>query len=113
MGAKSVRPHDCQKCKFKCAENFTEEERQEFFTLYYNLGSYERQRQYICEMVKRCSICRDFFSKTLDVKRKTIDYSTQQTQHGIFGGQDKRGKHAPTNKTDEEKINIVKEHTKY
>jgi len=135
MGAKSVRPHNCQKCKFKCAENFTEEERQEIFTLYYNLGSYERQRQYICEMVKRCStvrkgqqkrsfsqkfnlpkgeqivrVCRDFFSKTLDLKRKTIDYSTQQTQHGIFAGQDKRGKHTPTNKTDEEKINFVKEH---
>lgn len=40
IGAKAVRPHNCQQCK--CAENFTEEE---IFTFYFNLGSYKRQRQ--------------------------------------------------------------------
>lgn len=135
MDAKKVLPHNCQKCRFKCADKFTEEDRQEIFTLYYNLGSYERQRQYICEMVKRSSpirkgkekksfsqkfhlpkgekmerVCRDFFSKTLDVKRKTIEYSTKQTKHGTFGGKDKRGKSTPANKIDEDRINFVKEH---
>lgn len=46
MKEKSVK-EDCDRCRFKCNEKVTEEQRQEIFSLYYSLGSYERQRIFI------------------------------------------------------------------
>lgn len=135
QAAKSVKPHSCGNCKFKCGEKFTEEERQLIFEFYYNLNNYERQRQFICEMVdresssrrgkgkrqisqkyhlvkddKKVRICRDFFMKTLDIKRKTIDYNVSKKKHGAFGGQDMRGRHKAPNKTEAERISFVEQH---
>lgn len=52
--SKKVRPARKMKtpcvetCKFKCFQNFSEEERKQLFTLYWGLGDIEKQRQYIC-----------------------------------------------------------------
>ena len=131
---KAVQPHSCIKCRFKCGENISEEQRQQIFDSYYSLGSYERQRDYICDMVRtvkpvRCKgykteshqyflalgnekhrVCRDFFMRTLDIGRKTIDYTLKRKAHGRFGGKDRRGKHSPANKTSEDQIRFVHQH---
>lgn len=133
--AKKIKPHNCEKCKFKCGQKFNDEQRNQIFDFYYNLNSYERQRQYICEMVERGTpnrrgkgkrlvsqtfhlvkdgtkerVCRDFFMKTLDIKRKTIDYNVSKKQHGTYGGKDMRGRHIAPNKTDYERVTFVKKH---
>ncbi|XP_053409216.1 uncharacterized protein LOC128559962 [Mercenaria mercenaria] len=125
VAARKVQAHNCTKCRFKCGDKFTEEQREEIFTLYYGLGSYERQRQFICEMVERGTpsrkgkakktlsqkfflahnnrkerVCRDFFIRTLDVKRKTIDYTLARKKHGVFAEGDRRGKSSSANKLD-------------
>ena len=133
--AKTVQIHNCAKCRFKCSEQFTEDQREDIFKLYYGLGSYERQRQYICEMVQRSTpkrkckgkkslsqqfylvhndrkerVCRDFFTRTLDIKRKTIDYTLSNKEHGAYGGTDMRGKSPSANKLDPDTVSFVKKH---
>lgn len=135
VDAKQVQPHTCSKCKFKCGQNFTEEQRQSIFTCYYGLGNYERQRQFICEMVerkepsrkgkckkkvsqkfhlvneeKKVRVCRDFFLKTLDIGRKTVDYSLQRKTHGTYGRKDMRGTSSSANKLDQSLVDSVKRH---
>ncbi|KAH3860560.1 hypothetical protein DPMN_023463 [Dreissena polymorpha] len=53
VAPKKVHHHSRLNCRFKCSEKFTEEQREDIFQLYYSLGSYERQRQYICDMVEK------------------------------------------------------------
>lgn len=133
--AKQVQVQNCDKCRFKCSSKFTEEQREEIFTMYYSLGSYERQRQFICEMVERGTpsrkgkgkktvsqkffleynsrkerVCRNFFTKTLDIKRKTIDYTLSKKKHGAYAESDKRGKSSSANKLNPERVALVKKH---
>lgn len=85
---RSTKPEDCSKCRFKCNEKVSEECRKHIFTFYYSIGSYERQRDFICEMItivkpvrskgkksvshqyhipvdnKKERVCRDFLKKT-------------------------------------------------
>ena len=131
---KKVQPQHCLKCRFKCNEKIPEEARQHIFDSYYNLGSYERQRDFICSMVRtvkpvRCKghktesrqyflqsgnethrVCRDFFMHTLAIGRKTIEYTLRRKAHGRFRGNDKRGKQSPGNKIKDEQIRFIHEH---
>jgi len=131
---RSTKPKDCSKCRFKCNEKVSEECRQHIFTFYYSIGSYERQRYFICEMItivkpvrskgkksvshqyhlpvdnKKERVCRDFFQKTLDIGRKTIDYTIKRKMHGTFSGTDMRGKKPSKNKIDQETLQFVHQH---
>ena len=40
---RSMRIKDCSKCKFKCSEKISEEQRQQIFNSYWNLQSHDRQ----------------------------------------------------------------------
>lgn len=53
-------------------------------------------------------VCRDIFTKTLDIKRKTIDYTLARKKHGAFAESDMRGKSSSTNKLDPERLTFVK-----
>ena len=135
VAPKKVHHHSCLKCRFKCSEKFTEEQREDIFQLYYSLGSYERQRQYICDMVQKSAtkrkvtgkrsiaqkyfmihndrkerVCRNFFMKTLDINRKTINYTLKKKKHGAFVATDMRGKDPSVNKLDSCTVEIVKKH---
>ena len=48
IDARKLSSHSCFKCRFKCGKTMSEEERLNIFTTYWNLQSYERQRDYIC-----------------------------------------------------------------
>ena len=132
---RSVKPQNCEKCRFKCNTKFTEDEREQIFQTYYALETYERQRSFICDMIlkvtparkttgrkskslqyylaiggRRERVCQNFFLKTLDIGRKTVSYTIERKIHGTFGGKDRRGRHEPSSKVTEDRIKFVREH---
>ena len=80
VSPKMMGSHSCDKCRFKCAEKVSDEERLEIFTHYWNLQSYEHQRDFIRSHVlvrdsvgsptkKRKQVARTF---TLHVKGQIV-----------------------------------------
>ena len=137
MPAKSVQPHNCNKCRYKCSQKVSENIRQNIFDLYYSDGmTFERKRDFICQHISikptskrygrsykqyartyslplentQVRVCKDFFLKTLDIGDKLIRYTLAKKQHGTIGGLDQRGKHTPHNKTTTENISYIKRH---
>ena len=49
---KSVQECDCSKCRYKCNQNISFEQRTVIRNFYYGLDSYERQKDYICSRVQ-------------------------------------------------------------
>ena len=47
VAAKSVKPPCTEKCRLKCRDKITEEQRQEIFECYWGLGSLQRQRDFL------------------------------------------------------------------
>jgi hypothetical protein len=48
--------------------------------------------------------------KTIDIGRKTIDYTVKRKQHGAFRDTDMRGKQPSKNKIEKETIEVVHRH---
>ena len=44
--ARGIKQHSCSKCRFNCADKVSEDERLSLFNDYWNLKSYQRQRDY-------------------------------------------------------------------
>jgi len=136
---RSVKGKDCNKCRFKCSQKVSKEERQNIFSLYWKLGDYDKQRSFICTNVtvaetKRCNVdkkrrskalsyyftinnvrqrvCKNFFLKTLDIGKKTIDSAMNKVQHGIYIGHDKRGRKTSGNKTPKADEQFLHDHIK-
>jgi NAD-dependent dihydropyrimidine dehydrogenase PreA subunit len=56
-------------------------------------------------------VCKSFFIATLDIGPKIIDCAMKKRQgFGFFCDEDKRGKHEPSNKLPEEKLDIIRNH---
>lgn len=51
--------------------------------------------------------CCDFFMKTLDIGRKTIDYTIKEKGHGTFSGKDKQGSKPSLNKTSDNSFIMI------
>ncbi|CAG2220578.1 unnamed protein product [Mytilus edulis] len=126
---------DCSKCKFKCSVKITAQQAGDIFATYYQLGSYEKQRNFICQHVeqtkaKRCTtnrkensntyflttdgkkerVCKAFFLGILHVSKKTVEYSLKKKEHGVFVGRDNRGKNPSINRTPEGDRHFIREH---
>lgn len=133
----SVGSNPCTKCRFKCSTKVNEDERIEIFNGYWNLNSYERQRDFIASSVlvrdykgtpskkrkqvartftfdvngRSVRICKTFFITTLGIGRKTVDTSLgKKNRKNISPIKDKRGKHQPHNKTPTQDRDIVQQH---
>jgi hypothetical protein len=132
MNEKDVQTKDCSKCRLHCNDSFTDVERKDILTLYYDLESYERQRDFVCRYVAQTptsrgvtkqfarkyylpkdgnciQVCK-FFLRTLGISQKTTEYAMAKQLGGVFAGKDGRGKHEPHNKTQETKLELVCAH---
>ncbi|CAG2200930.1 unnamed protein product [Mytilus edulis] len=132
---KKMQYRDCSKCKFKCSVKITAQQAGDIFATYYQLGSYEKQRNFICQHVeqtkaKRCTTnrkensntyflttdgkkergCKAFFLVILHVSKKTVEYSLKKKEHGVFVGRDNRGKNPSINRTPEGDRHFIREH---
>ena len=136
--ARCVQPIECSKCRFRCSEKIPEEARQAIHKVYWNLASYERQRAFIAQHVeqndikqvksktgarrevansyffvhkrKEYRVCKAFFTKTLDITSKVVDYTMKKTECGVYVGRDERGRRDPVNKTKPEDIEFMRWH---
>ena len=49
---RKLKEMDCSKCKSKCSQKVTQEDRQLIFRTYWNLSTYDKQRNVIVKMFK-------------------------------------------------------------
>ncbi|CAG2213812.1 yajO [Mytilus edulis] len=56
---KKMQYRDCSKCKFKCSVKITAQQAGDIFATYYQLGSYEKQRNFICQHVEQTKAKKD------------------------------------------------------
>ena len=138
MNARSLQPIDCGKCKYKCSEKLDETMRQDIFAAFWDLGDYERQRQFLCQHViekptvsnqlgksrkkdtartytlsinkESVRVCKPFFLATLNIGDKMVRYTLAKRVHGTYKGNDSRGKHVAWNKSSVDQIKAVKDH---
>ncbi|XP_030834203.1 uncharacterized protein LOC100888373 [Strongylocentrotus purpuratus] len=117
-------------CKLRCKDNFNPAQRKAIFDQYWQCGSFERQRDFICENVfdkqgssgkkknktyllptnnGKQNVCHLFFLRTLSISQKTVLY-TLQKRDGAFSAKDRRGRHQPSNKTSNDDVNAVRDH---
>ena len=131
---RKMKSIDCSRCRFKCSENISEEERQTIFRKYWGMMDYSRQRDFLCQHVtsskpvrtaghkmksyvyklslehKKVRVCITFFLATLNIGKKTIYNALLKTTSGIFSGADARGKKESVNKTPTESVDTVRRH---
>ena len=130
---------DCR-CTFACS-TISDECRQELFTTFYALETYERQKNFICAHVReketisimdtnnkpvpkkrqRCRhyfftvageekhVCKKFFLATLSVGRAYVDHALQNSTHGTFTSNGRKGIQ-PHNTTLDENVRAVRQH---
>lgn len=138
VAAKAPKPVDCTKCKLKCYQNITEEQRIALCQDYYVLGDYWKQRNYICTSVdtfepdsrlsnkgvraysakyylmvdgQRINVCQKFFLSTLNVSQKLVRLALEKkTETGQFGHSDQRGKKTQCDPGKDDQKDRVRQH---
>jgi hypothetical protein len=136
--AREIQPTNCGKCRYKCDTNIPEEDRRKIFNVFWGLGSYERQKDFVCQNVTEHSpdrirtaaqrrrktarvfsfqinsqqirVCKSFFIKTLNIGEKYVHTALKSKIAGTFGKVDGRGKCRPHNKTPAAKLDEVRKH---
>lgn len=113
---------------------YTHEQRDAIFQNYWTIGSYERQKDFLCSNLKENTpervrssarkrrmysrsfdhdnkrVCKDFFLSTLNIGNRVLKTTLKSSSTGILTIFDKRGNHTPHNKTPEAVINHVRQH---
>ena len=137
---KSVQPCNCNKCRYKCSENFSDDDREQICKQFYELADYSRQKDFIINHVvemptktetkntqqhrqvsrafyltnngKRIRVCGNFFCKTLDLKIRSVQkyFTVHRGSIGLGSVVDGHGRHAPPNKTADWKLNLIRKH---
>lgn len=132
--AKSVKEYN-HNCRYEC-KNISEEERHAVFKEFWDLKSWDLQTSFIngclqtntpkrsrnnaikhkkvsiCVNMCGKRVCKSFFIKTLDITVKRYDNVVKRrliTNTGV-SPKDQRGKHTPSNKTDEVVLQKVIDH---
>jgi hypothetical protein len=131
-----------QRCKFKCSEKFSENEREKIFQTYWGFGDVTKQRQFIIKHVSRKAksrkkatisrrknsyfwtlphvkemkserVCKTTFLNTLNISEQVVATAHNKNVLGV-PETEKRGKsiHSRFNKTEEYKLENVRNHIK-
>lgn len=138
--AKLPKPIDCSRCKFKCNEHLSEDERNYICRYYWNMD-YKSKKNFILSYVavqspkrvlatrnqraqrtytKKCffskgndkvQVCQKFFCYTLCISPAVIIHAVKHRSNAhVFDNIDHRGKHVPSNKTSDEKLDQIRAH---
>ena len=134
--ARQVSPRNC-KCKL--CEQISDTERNSIFSEYWHTGSYERQREYIVNLIDehetrshrthtkkphiqvrrhyhlitsqgRVRVCKQFFLGTLSIKKNTVEYAFKKKMPHNTVLHDMRGKQKNASKVTEEQKQYVRRH---
>lgn len=133
---RNVKPPCTDKCRIKCFEKITADQRQAIFDVFWNLGETHQQRSFImscmtdikprykytnAEHPRKCNqafhflvdgksirVCKMFFMRTLDISDRVIrTVKSKIDAHGVLVN-DLRGKHSNHAKVDETIISDMK-----
>lgn len=132
---REVKPHSCERCRYKCPYNVTDETRETICQDFWALGSIDRQRDFITNNIEedevasrkqntaerkevtrkyflpgKIRVCKSFFSKTLDISYQMITTALAKRTPSLTSKPDMRGKKTPPNKTPEHKVDYIKKH---
>nr|CAH7739725.1 unnamed protein product [Callosobruchus chinensis] len=137
---RELQPPCDERCKLKCFNKISEEERTTIFKMYWALGSIQRQRDFISACMttvkpkyrytregstrrpnnafyfdfknQRIRICKKFFRNTLCINDRPIRtvLSKRDLNHPQFVQEDLRGKHRNHHKLDEEIKDSIRRH---
>ena len=113
--ARTLQPVDCSKCRFKCSNKVTDENRKQILDTFWSLADYDKQRHFLCSHVttrtpkrtttksRSCSntfcftvddvqtrVCQKFFLATLNIGRKTFKFALKGKVDGAFVGSDSK-----------------------
>ncbi|KAL0830179.1 hypothetical protein ABMA28_003636 [Loxostege sticticalis] len=134
---RSVQPPCGDKCRLKCCEKISEDQRQTIFNVYWKLGKVDAQRSFIMSCMtnitprykytnasnpRNCNqafhfivegqsvrVCKTFFIKTLDISDRVIrTVKSKIDEHGVLA-QDLRGQHSNHLRVDEQLLNDIKQ----
>lgn len=132
---RNMQYRDCEKCRFKFSRKITEDLADDIFKTYWGLGSYEKQRNYICRHVEKSEVnrktgnrktssysyflqddennvrvCKQIFLGVSDIEKETVEVAMKKKKHGIYTGSDCRGKQQSANKTPESDVKSISQH---
>lgn len=135
IAKRSIVYKNCEKCRFKCSHKISEDSANRIFKIYWGFGSYEKQRNFICQHVeksevkrqtgsrkhasyayflqddnKQVRVCKRFFLGVLSIGKKTVEVAMKKKNHGMFAGSDLRGKQQSANKTPDSDVNFIRQH---
>lgn len=126
-------------CKKRCYEKITELERRKAFEQFWKMGAFSAQNAFICGLVKQVGIkrsrprnevrnpktktnayfvnnellsenvCKKYFLQTFQISNGRLERALQRGRSSS-PGEDLRGKHPPSNKTQDEKVLEVRDH---
>lgn len=129
--ARKMKPPYHLKCRLKCSQKLQEHDRQQIFSNYWNMGSLEKQRQFIASCIEKIQpkyqytkenrrkfnsafyfnikgnkfrVCKLFFKNTLDINDRpirTVIAKKDEYMNDLLE-EDRRGKHGHHVKKDEE-----------
>ncbi|XP_070212669.1 uncharacterized protein [Littorina saxatilis] len=138
--AKSVQHVNCQNCRFGCNKITSEERQnifQAFYALtsyerqkdFICSNVQEQSTRTVCDegepVPKKRQVCRSFsfsvdghkervckkmFLATLDIGDAFVDHALRHSQHGSFTGRERRGRHQPHNKSQENEVERARKH---
>ena len=136
---KMIKPCVCRhgrQCIFRCA-TFSDDMRKTILSEYYATADFSRQRDFVfnhtsfvtapCHKRKHKSVkywlpldgvkvrvCKKLFLTTLDISEKLVTYTLSKRNSGdvgmTFSSPDMRGKHVPSNKTDANILDGIRQH---
>lgn len=139
VNARVLKVKDCSKCKKKCNEKFTEEERRLIFEAYWNIGDLEKQRIYLSSLIdnenkhskRTCSVesrrsktnryymvknqeklevCQKQFLLTFAVSEGFVRGIIRKRNEQNIIEPDKRGRHPPGLKRPDDKRMFIIDH---
>lgn len=138
--AKQPKPVNCEKCRFKCNKNFSEDNRRLLCSTFWAMADFVRQKDFILSNVtssipkrrrprkgysprQNCKqyyltnkenkhrVCQGFFLKTLSISNVVVyNAFKHKGNNNVYMGADNRGKREPGNKTTSKIVMAVKRH---
>lgn len=126
-GKKFVNNKDCR-CRLKCSDSLTEEERKSLFDKFYSMADFSRQNAYLCGLIHQAPVsmkrprdgsrhgkqssntyhlqvagntvrkCKQYFIDTFVVSNGRVNRVLKKMQSGKSPGEDLRGKHPSSKK---------------
>ena len=137
--ARKRKIHKCGTCKHNCNTVLNEDTREKLFHEYWQLGCYERQRDFISYHVKekgtrkaipgsrksktlsyfltinqeQVQVCKPTFLSTLGIGEKAIYHTVNHRSENGISGHDRRGGKKPNHSTSADVLNEIREHIKF